>query len=107
MGNAIKFSPPDEAVEVTLDHSPEGAIRVMVRDHGPGVPEEELKLIFDKFIQSSKTKSGAGGTGLGLAITAEIVKGHGGRVWAQNHPGGGAVFTVELPPLAAERRAAA
>ena len=112
MGNAIKFSPADQAVEVALGRSPEGAIRITVRDHGPGIPEDELKLIFDKFIQSSKTKSGAGGTGLGLAITTEIVKGHGGRVWAENHPECGAVFTVELPPAAAakgpaERRAAA
>ena len=112
MGNAIKFSPAGGAVEVWLVRSEAGPVRITVRDHGPGVPEDELKLIFDKFIQSSKTKSGAGGTGLGLAITTEIVKGHGGRVWAENHPDGGAVFTVELPPTAAllnaaQRRAAA
>ena len=112
LGNAVKFSPADQAVEVTLGLTANAVVRITVRDHGPGVPEDELKLIFDKFIQSSKTKSGAGGTGLGLAITTEIVKGHGGRVWAENHPDGGAVFVVELPPAAAlldaaERRAAA
>ena len=101
MGNAIKFSPAGGAVEVALERSEAGRVYIKVRDHGPGVPEDELKLIFDKFVQSSKTKSGAGGTGLGLAITTEIVKGHGGRVWAENHPGGGAVFTVELPPVEA------
>jgi signal transduction histidine kinase len=53
--------------------------------------------VFDKFVQSSKTKTGAGGTGLGLAICHEIVAAHKGRIWAENGPVGGAVFSFEIP----------
>ena len=56
-----------------------------------------METIFDKFVQSGRTKTGAGGTGLGLAICREIITAHHGRVWAQNRPDGGAVLTVELP----------
>lgn len=95
--NAIKFSPDDAEVEVTLEETAGDLIRLRVRDHGPGIPEDELEAVFDKFIQSSKTKSQAGGTGLGLSICQEIIRGHGGRVWAENAPDGGAVFVVEWP----------
>jgi signal transduction histidine kinase len=53
------------------------------------IAEEELDTIFDKFVQSRRTKTGAGGTGLGLAICREIIAAHHGRVWAQNRPEGG------------------
>ena len=65
-------------------------------DEGLGIPEEELELIFDKFVQSSKTKSGAGGTGLGLAISREIVEQHGGFIAASHNAAGGAVFTFAI-----------
>ena len=68
-----------------------------IADQGVGIAEEELDTIFDKFIQSRRTKTGAGGTGLGLSICREIMAAHQGRVWAENRPAGGAVFTVELP----------
>ena len=72
-------------------------VEFTLRDHGPGIPESELEAIFDKFIQSSKTKSGAGGTGLGLAICREIIQGHDGKIWASNAPDGGAIFHFILP----------
>jgi len=53
--------------------------------------------VFDKFVQSSKTKTGAGGTGLGLAICHEIITAHKGRIWAENRPEGGAMFSFEIP----------
>jgi signal transduction histidine kinase len=108
LSNAVKFAPPHSTIEVALTLD-EDKVRFSVRDHGDGLPEGELELVFDKFIQSSKTKNGAGGTGLGLSICREIVTGHHGRIWAENHPDGGAVFVVELPlcqPAVAEPVAA-
>lgn len=70
---------------------------ISVRDQGAGIPEGELEAVFDKFVQSSKTKNGAGGTGLGLAICREIIHAHYGRIWAQNNPTRGACVSFLLP----------
>ncbi len=96
LSNAVKFSPDGGRIEVGLNRD-DTSISVSVRDQGPGIPEDELDAIFDKFIQSSKTRTGAGGTGLGLSICEEIVAAHQGRVWAENNPRGGAALTFELP----------
>ena len=72
-------------------------MRASVADRGLGIPPNELDAVFDKFVQSSKTKTGAGGTGLGLAIVRQITELHGGRIWAENREGGGARFVLELP----------
>ncbi|MCZ6875917.1 MAG: ATP-binding protein, partial [bacterium] len=93
---AIKVSPKDGTIDVSM-HQEEQSVVVTIRDQGPGIPEDELETIFDKFIQSSKTKTGAGGTGLGLSICHGIILAHQGRVWAENRPEGGAVFFFELP----------
>lgn len=66
-------------------------------DEGVGIPEDELESVFDKFIQSSKTKTNAGGTGLGLAISKEIIELHNGKIWAESKPGEGARFSFILP----------
>jgi signal transduction histidine kinase len=94
--NAIKFTPEGGTITVAMHYDTQGAI-VTVLDQGPGVPDAELETIFDKFVQSSLTKTGAGGTGLGLAICHEIIASHQGRIWAENHPAGGAKFTFVLP----------
>ncbi len=74
------------------------AISVSIMDQGTGVPEDELETVFEKFVQSSKTETGAGGTGLGLSISKEIIEGHGGSISARNSSkGGGAIFTFSLP----------
>jgi signal transduction histidine kinase len=96
LSNAVKFSPPGGTIELSL-HREERSVRVCVGDQGIGVPAAELDTIFDKFVQSSPSKTGTGGTGLGLAICREIVTAHQGRIWAENRPAGGTVFTVELP----------
>jgi len=96
LSNAVKFSPPGGTIELHICCG-ELSVVVAIRDHGVGIPEEELDTIFDKFVQSSKTKTGAGGTGLGLAICREIITAHQGRLWAENMPEGGAVFSFELP----------
>lgn len=101
LSNAVKFTPVGGKIEVELrlsqvdDCTP--ALAIAVRDQGIGIPEAELEKVFDKFVQSSKTSSGAGGTGLGLSISREIVALHGGQICAHNNPDGGACFTLLLP----------
>jgi PAS domain S-box-containing protein len=109
LGNAIKFTPGGRRVTVALAAEPDGladpdgsdarraAVRLTVSDEGIGIPEGELQLVFEKFAQSSATKTGAGGTGLGLSISREIVVQHGGVIRAEPAPGGGAAFVVILP----------
>jgi PAS domain S-box-containing protein len=99
LSNAIKFSPEGGRVQIALDDAQERgrpALALTVRDEGMGIPQAELDAVFDKFVQSSKTKSGAGGTGLGLSICRQIVEDHGGRIWAGNNPQGGAFITFVL-----------
>jgi two-component system, NtrC family, sensor kinase len=71
-----------------------GGIRVSVADNGPGIPHEIARRIFDPFFT---TKDAGQGTGLGLTICYSIIDEHGGRIWTENHPEGGAVFHVDLP----------
>ncbi len=110
LSNAIKFTPDGMSVlvyfEESLLYSKEDpseeaavpAISVSIMDQGTGVPEGELENIFEKFVQSSKTNTGAGGTGLGLSISKEIIEGHGGAIRASNSSkSGGAIFTFLLP----------
>lgn len=96
LSNAIKFSPDGGTVRIDVDVGDEG-VRVSIRDFGMGIPENELETVFDNFVQSSKTRTGAGGTGLGLSICREIVEAHQGRIWCENHPEGGAAFHMVLP----------
>jgi signal transduction histidine kinase/sensor domain CHASE-containing protein len=109
LSNAIKFSPEGGIIliEVSDDLLPAGrraqdrgwqpALAIRFIDQGIGIPADELESIFDKFVQSSATKSGAGGTGLGLAISRAIVSQHRGRIIANNNAGQGACFVVTLP----------
>jgi signal transduction histidine kinase len=102
--NAIKYTPSGKHVTITLSSIEEeeyGLTRhyvcFCIEDEGAGIPKGELEMVFDKFIQSSKTKSGAGGTGLGLAICMEIINAHHGRIWAEHAENGGAAFKFVLP----------
>ncbi|MEV6029681.1 HAMP domain-containing sensor histidine kinase [Nonomuraea sp. NPDC052116] len=88
--NAAKFSPGGQ-VEVSLWHG-----RLSVRDHGPGLPEEELPHVFERFWRSPSAR-GLPGSGLGLAIVAQAVAEAGGEVRLANAPGGGAIATMDLP----------
>jgi signal transduction histidine kinase len=99
LSNAIKFTGPggEVVVEVGPAAQPAGAVRVSVTDNGVGIPHDELERIFEKFIQSSRTRSNAGGTGLGLAICREIIAAHGGRIWAESGAGAGSRFVFVLP----------
>ena len=92
--NAAVHTPP--GTEVTIKASTQDKeLLLTVADHGPGIPPDALPHLFDKFYRAPKAK--AGGSGLGLSIVKGFVEAHGGRVQAQNRPGGGAEFTIRLP----------
>jgi len=98
MENALKYSPPDGIIEVA-GRMGENCVEIEVADQGPGVPQEHLGRIFNKFFRFKRTEE-VGGTGLGLAISKGIVEAHEGRMWAENLPQGGfkIVFTLPLAP---------
>jgi len=89
--NAAKFDQSDAEIRVEVDGG-----RLMVIDHGPGIPEDDLSLVFDRFHRATASRT-LPGSGLGLAIVREIVERHGGTVSAVNRPGGGASVGFELP----------
>lgn len=92
--NAMKYAAPSSAIELSasvLDR----ALMVEVADRGPGLPSGEEQRIFDKFYRAGPSREG--GVGLGLTICRGIVEAHGGRIWAENRSGGGAVFRFTLP----------
>lgn len=99
--NAVKFTPEGRKITVVFEKSQQFSggdhLKVSVKDQGIGIPADELHSIFDKFTQSSKTKTGAGGTGLGLAICQEIIKGHKGFIWARENPEGGTIVMFSIP----------
>jgi len=98
LANAIKFSNSHERINIKCFKEDENFV-CSISDKGVGIPEAELEDIFDKFIQSSRTKTGAGGTGLGLAICRKIIFAHGGQIWAENNKEGGATFNFTLPMI--------
>jgi two-component system sensor histidine kinase KdpD len=92
--NAIKYTPPGTPIDLSASVV-DKAILFEVADRGPGLPAGEEQRIFDKFYRARPTPEG--GVGLGLSICRGIVEAHGGRIWAENRPGGGAVFRFTLP----------
>ena len=96
IGNAIKFTP--RGGQVTVSAVPkEGTLEVCVKDTGPGIPKENLTIIFEKFQQAPLQRSNSmRGSGLGLAIAKHIITAHGGKVWAESGPGQGSSFFFVL-----------
>jgi two-component system sensor histidine kinase KdpD len=93
--NAVKYTPPATPIEIAATAA-DGVVRVDVADRGPGLPPGEESRIFDKFYRAQGTPT-QGGIGLGLTICRGIITAHGGRIWAENRPGGGALFRFTLP----------
>jgi two-component system, OmpR family, sensor kinase len=97
LSNVRAHADPDAAVDVTLARA-NGSVRVSVADSGPGMNEEQLAHVFERFYRADASRARTvGGAGLGLSIVAAVAEAHGGRVSAASPPDGGAVFTVELP----------
>ena len=98
LSNALKFSPAGATVTIRASPHCAGVVRFTVEDVGPGIPEDKLSLLFQKFQQLDATDSRRrGGTGLGLAITKAIVEQHGGCVGVESLPGIRTVFWCEIP----------
>jgi two-component system sensor histidine kinase KdpD len=95
LDNALKYSPASAPIEVRVRVEDSQAF-IEIADHGIGVPREDLERVFDKFYRVQRPGQ-VTGTGLGLSICKGIVEAHGGRIWAQNRPGGGTFITVVLP----------
>ncbi|HEV2723357.1 MAG TPA: HAMP domain-containing sensor histidine kinase [Thermoleophilaceae bacterium] len=93
LDNAQKWSPPDAPVEVQV-----GAGEVVVRDHGPGIADEDLPFVFDRFYRAASAR-GLPGSGLGLAIVRQVAESHGAGATAENAEGGGARMRLSFQPL--------
>jgi two-component system sensor histidine kinase KdpD len=93
--NSLKYSPPGSPIEIIAATDAPWLV-LEVNDRGPGVPEQDLKRVFDKFYRIP-VPEGAGGTGLGLSICKGIVEAHGGRIAAENLTGGGLSIVIRLP----------
>ncbi len=94
--NAVKYAPPGSAIDLSASANDHEVV-VEVGDRGPGIPVGEEVRIFDKFYRAKPARES--GVGLGLTICRGIIEAHGGRIWAENRHGGGAVFRFAIPLL--------
>jgi signal transduction histidine kinase len=97
LDNAFRFTPSGGEVTVGAVRD-NGTCEVQVADTGPGIPHEQLGLVFERFYRVDPSRSrDDGGTGIGLAIARSVVEAHGGRIWAESERGRGATFRFVLP----------
>ena len=95
IGNALDAMADDPAPRLRIDAAVhDGALELRVLDHGAGLPEGVRERLFEPFFS---TKEAGAGLGLGLATSRDIAREAGGELWADNHPDGGACFTLRLP----------
>jgi len=98
IGNAVKFSPPGSSVEVSLQLVDGGnQLLFSIVDSGPGIPETEQPLVFNKYYRGETMKKNVDGIGLGLSIAKNIVEAHGGKIWLNSRPGRGSTFFFTIP----------
>jgi two-component system sensor histidine kinase KdpD len=96
LDNAAKYSAPGRPIRVTAERQDDHVL-ISVIDQGPGLHEQELSLVFQKYYRGATTRDGVPGIGMGLAIARDIVTAHGGRMWAESSPGQGSRFSFTLP----------
>lgn len=97
--NGLRYAPQNGEL-VVKTRSGTASLRVEIMDNGPGIAAAELPYIFDYFYRGDKSRSReSGGTGIGLSLARRFVESHGGKIWAGNRPGGGAVVTMEIPVI--------
>ncbi|GAB4492093.1 MAG: ATP-binding protein [Anaerolineales bacterium] len=96
VANALRYAPEGGDIWLTVEADAEG-VCLSVLDNGPGVPEEDLPRLFDRFWRGEKSRSRAsGGAGLGLAIARQLVEAQGGTIEARNRPGGGLEVSIQF-----------
>ena len=95
LDNALKYSPPSSPLEVRAQ-AVGTDVRLAIMDRGIGIPKGDLERVFDKFYRVQRPEQ-VTGTGLGLAICKGIIEAHGGRIWAEERPGGGTCLQITLP----------
>src|SRR5699024_7789812 len=97
MNNAIKYSPDGSVITVCLMETHNNVI-LSITDQGLGIPKSDLTKVFDRFYRVDKARARKqGGTGLGLAISKEVLKAHGGTIWAESQENIGSTFFISLP----------
>lgn len=97
LSNAFRYTPVNGSIEVNLMKQ-NGKVVFSIHNNGEGIPEEALPHIFERFYRADLSRSRTlGGSGLGLAIARKLAEAHGGSLEAENHPSGGALFTLSLP----------
>lgn len=98
LSNALKFTPEGGQIEATAQRDGD-FVRFTVLDTGPGIPADELPMLFDRFYQTRGNELKRKGLGLGLAICKGLVVAHGGRIWVESIPGVGSAFNFTLRAL--------
>jgi two-component system sensor histidine kinase KdpD len=92
--NALRYAPTSSQIDVVVESTPNGDATVRVIDHGPGVPLAQHEAVFEEFVRLDRDSAGSG---LGLTIARTMVEAHGGRMWIEDTPGGGATAVISIP----------
>jgi two-component system sensor histidine kinase KdpD len=91
----VRYTPFDSPIEISVNVERDQMV-ICVADRGQGIPPDDIERVFDKFYRVLATAERVTGSGLGLAVSKGLVEAHGGRIWAENREGGGAIFRFTL-----------